>query len=76
MSQFDRENNEVILLVNENHRRSRICSTIGVVVPVEEAEKIAVQNARAASNTGSTVSVILTMAAMFIVTSVVVFVLA
>lgn len=76
MSQFDRENNEVIAIVNENHRRSRICSTIGVIVPVEEAEKIAVQNARAVQNTGNMVSVIFTMAAMFIVTSVVVFVLA
>lgn len=76
MSQFDRENNEVISLVNENHRRSNITQAVGVIVPMEEAEKIAVQNARASSNTGSIVSVILTMAAMFIVTSVVVFVLA
>ena len=59
MSQFDRENNEVIALVNENHRRSCVCPTIGVIVPVEEAKKIAVQNARAAQGLPSVASVIL-----------------
>lgn len=59
MSQFDRENNEVIALVNVNHRRSCVCPTIGVIVPVEEAKKIAVQNARAAQSLPSVASVIL-----------------
>lgn len=58
MSQFDRENNEVIALVNENHRRSCLCPTIGVIVPVEDARKIAVQNARAAQNPANVASVI------------------
>lgn len=59
MSQFDRENNEVIALVNENHRRSCVCPTIGVIIPVEEAKKIAVQNARAAQACPSVASVFL-----------------
>lgn len=58
MSQFDRENNEVIALVNENHRRSCLCPTIGVIVPVEEAKKIAVQNVRAAQNRANFVGVV------------------
>ena len=67
MSQFDRENNEVIALVNENHRRSCVCQTIGVIVPLEEAKKIAVQNARAAQGLPSVASVILPIFFMFAV---------
>lgn len=65
MSQFDRENNEVIAIVNENHRRSRICSTIGVIVPMEEARQMAVQTARAAQDTGSIAGVILPILSLF-----------
>ena len=76
MSQFDRENNEVIALVNENHRRSCVCPTIGVIVPVEEAKKIAVQNARAAQDLPSVASVILPIFFLFAVVAVGVVVLA
>ena len=76
MSQFDRENNEVIALVNANHRRSRICPTIGVIVPVEEAKKIAVENARAAKGLPSVASVILPIFFLFAVVAVGVVVLA
>lgn len=65
MSQFDRENNEVIALVNENHRRSCVCPTIGVIVPVEEAKKIAVQNARAAQNQANFAGVVFPLFCLF-----------
>lgn len=65
MSQFDRENNEVIALVNENHRRSCVCPTIGVIVPVEEAKKIAVQNVRAAQNRANFVGVVFLLFCLF-----------
>lgn len=76
MSQFDRENNEVIAIVNENHRRSCVCPTIGVIVPVEEAKKIAVQNARAAQGAESVASVVLPIFFLFAVVAIVVAVLA
>lgn len=65
MSQFDRENNEVIAIVNENHRRSRICPTIGVIVPLEEAQKIAVQKARYEQGPGSIWGIALTLLLLF-----------
>ena len=67
MSQFDRENNEVIALVNENHRRSCICPTIGVIVPVEDAKRIAVQKARAAQGDPCIASVFLPLFFLFVV---------
>ena len=76
MSQFDRENNEVIALVNENHRRSCICPTIGVIVPVEDAKRIAVQKARAAQAAPSVASVVLPLFFLFAVVAVGVVVLA
>lgn len=76
MSQFDRENNEVIAIVNENHRRRCVCPTIGVIVPVEEAKKIAVQNARAAQGAASVASVVLPIFFLFAVVAIVVAVLA
>ena len=65
MSQFDRENNEVIAIGNENHRRSCVCPTIGVIVPVEEAKKIAVQNVRAAQNRPNFVGVVFPLFCLF-----------
>ena len=76
MSQFDRENNEVIAIVNENHRRSCVCPTIGVIVPVEEAKKIAAQNARASQGAASVASVVLPIFFLFAVVAIVVAVLA
>lgn len=65
MSQFDHETNEVIALVNENHRRSQITRTVGVIVPMEEARQMAVQTARAAQDTGSIAGVILPILSLF-----------
>ena len=76
MSQFDRENNEVIALVNENHRRSRVCPTIGVIVPVEDAKRLAVQKARAAQNPANVASVIVSIFLLFAVVAIGVVVLA
>ena len=76
MSQFDRENNEVIALVNENHRRSCICPTIGVIVPVEDAKRIAVQKSRAAQGIPSVASVVVPLFLLFVVVAVGVVVLA
>ena len=76
MSQFDRENNEVIALVNENHRRSCLCPTIGVIVPVDEAKKIAVENARAAPGAASVASVVLPIFFLFAVVAIGIVVLA
>lgn len=76
MSQFDRENNEVIALVNENHRRSCICPTIGVIVPVEDAKRIAVQKSRAAQGLPSVASVVVPLFFLFVVVAVGVVVLA
>lgn len=76
MSQFDRENNEAFALVHENHRRSRICPTIGVIVPVEEAKKIAVQNAREAQGLPSVASVVVPLFFLFVAVAVSVVVLA
>ena len=70
MSQFDRENNEVIAIVNENHRRSRICPTIGVIVPMDEAKKIAYQNAREIQDFPSVVSVVLPVFFLFAVVAI------
>lgn len=76
MSQFDRENNEVIALVNENHRRSCVCPTIGVIVPVEDAKRIAVQKSRAAQGLPSVASVVVPLFFLFVVVAVGVVVLA
>lgn len=65
MSQFDHETNEVIALVNENHRRSQITRTVGVIVPMEEARQMAVQTAIAAQDTGSIAGVILPILSLF-----------
>ena len=76
MSQFDRENNEVIALVNENHRRSCVCPTIGVIDPVEDAKRIAVQKSRAAQGLPSVASVVVPLFFLFVVVAVGVVVLA
>lgn len=76
MSQFDRENNEVFSLVNENHRRSCVCPTIGVIVPVEDAKEIAVQKSRAAQGLPSVASVVVPLFFLFVAVAVSVVVLA
>lgn len=73
MSQFDRENNEVIALVNENHRRNSICPTVGYIVSSEEAHSLAVHKVR---DHKGTASVILPIFFLFAVVAVGVVVLA
>ena len=67
MCQFDRENREVIALVNENHRRSRICPTVGIVVPIAEARRMAVRNTRSAQTGGNFVDTLFAIFSVFIV---------
>lgn len=37
MSQFEKENNEVIRMVRQNHHRSEVCQTVGYIVTEEQA---------------------------------------
>lgn len=37
MSQFEKENNEVIQMVRQNHHRSEVCRTVGYIVTEEQA---------------------------------------
>lgn len=67
MSQFDRENNEVIAIVNENHRRNSICPTVGYIVSSEEAHSLAVHKVRDHKGTASVASVILPIFFLFAV---------
>lgn len=54
----DREDREVIEIVNRHHRLNTTASqTIGYIVPVEEAKRIAVQNAVEQRNAGSPLGV-------------------
>lgn len=76
MSQFDLENNEVIALVNENHRRSCICPTVGIVVPMEEAKQMAVRSARAARNPEITANMVVSVFFLFAIVTIGVVVLA
>ncbi len=76
MSQFDRENNEVFALVNEHHRLSRVCQTVGVFVPLDEAEQIAVSRARAARGGVNVEAFVLTLFFLIAVSVVGVFALA
>lgn len=66
MSQFDRENNEVIALVNANHCRNSICPTVGYIVSSEEAHKIAVQKVRDHKGTASVASVVFPVLLLFV----------
>lgn len=76
MSQFDRENNEVIALVNANRRRNSICPTVGYIVSSEEAHNLAVHKVRDHKGTASVVSVILPIFFLFVVVTIGVVVLA
>ena len=67
MCQFDRENREVIALVNENHRRSRICPTVGIVVPIAEARRMAVRNTRSVQPGSNFVDTLFAIFSVFIV---------
>ena len=54
----NREDREVIEMVNRNHRLNTTTSrTIGYIVPVEEAQRIAVQRATAQRQSGSAIGV-------------------
>ena len=45
MSEFDKQDADVIVMCNWNHRRSNITTTIGYIVPKEQAERIAYEEA-------------------------------
>jgi hypothetical protein len=76
MSQFDRENNEVIALVNANHRRSSICPTVGYIVSSEEAHNLAVRKVRDHKGTASVASLVFPALILFTVVAIAVVVLA
>ena len=38
MSQFDRENNELFQMVRNNHHRQSTTTTVGIVVPMAQAQ--------------------------------------
>ena len=40
MSTFERENNEVIRMVRQNHHRSGVCQTVGYIVTEEQARQL------------------------------------
>lgn len=44
MSTFERENNEVIQMVRQNHHRSQVCQTIGYIVTEDEARRLVQKN--------------------------------
>ena len=46
MSTFERENNEVIQMVRQNHHRSEVCQTVGYIVTEEQARQLVQQNRR------------------------------
>lgn len=46
MSTFERENNEVIQMVRQNHHRSEVCQTIGYIVTEEQARQLVKQERR------------------------------
>ena len=43
MSTFERENNEVIQMVRQNHHRSEVCQTIGYIVTEDEVRQLVKQ---------------------------------
>ena len=43
MSTFERENNEVIQMVRQNHHRSEVCQTVGYIVTEEQARQLVKQ---------------------------------
>lgn len=46
MSEYDKQDADVIGMCNWNHRRSNITTTIGYIVPKEQAERIAYEAAQ------------------------------
>ena len=40
MSQFEKENQEVIQMVRQNHHRSEVCQTVGYIVTEDEARRL------------------------------------
>lgn len=40
MSNFEKENQEVIQMVRQNHERSAICQTVGYIVTEDEARQL------------------------------------
>jgi hypothetical protein len=62
----NREDQEVIDMVNRNHRLNvEVTRTVGYIVPVEEARRIAAQRAAANQKQGSIVGVV----AAFLITA-------
>lgn len=45
MSDFDRENEEVFTIVHNNPYRTGVKQTVGYIVPAEQAERLAAQEA-------------------------------
>lgn len=41
MSQFDRENQELFQMVRNNHHRAGTTTTVGIIVPIDQARSYA-----------------------------------
>ena len=46
MSNFEKENLEVMQMVRQNHHRSEVCQTIGYIVTEEQARQLVQQERR------------------------------
>lgn len=67
MSQYEREDMDVISMVQENRRRQSITKTVGYIVTREEAQELAVRRAREESAGDGLGGVILFTVAMVMI---------
>lgn len=67
MSQFDREDMDVIAMVNEHSRRRKITRQVGYIVTQEEAQELAARRAREANAGDGVGSIILFMVALMLI---------
>ena len=52
MSEFDRQDLELIQMVGENHRRSGMTKVVGYIVPADQARRFAAYEAAKKRETG------------------------
>lgn len=67
MSQFEREDLDVIAMVNEHSRRQKITRPVGYIVTREEAQELVARRSRESSTGDGIGSVILFTVAMMMI---------
>ena len=76
MSEFDKQDADVIEMCNWNHRRSSLTTTVGYIVPVDQAQSYAAYEAAQARNGRGIGSLILAAAGLLVTVAVTVLALA